>query len=705
MALRLTRDIVVRSKFLTRKNEKTGEIISVIAPNGLQIGLSGSDSVTSEFKSYGNSHFYSGLSGSLTRLTDGTSYLIAGSNVTITSASNGAVTISHADATGNPGGSTTQVQFNDDGAFGGNADFIFNKVTGDVKIGGVAGTSELQFRAQTQKIYSPLADTLAIDATNQVQILSGGAVTSFNEAGGNDVSFYVSGSVGSKDSSDRGTAVFGGDMVVSGGMYINLSSNAAADFRVETDGEDEALFIDASSNTLFINRGATSFITIVKNTADEVLAVKSQGLVINENGNSTVNTRIETNNKTHAVFVDAGTDQVLILSGGAAASANESTGTDVAFYVSGSRESAFTSVRGTSLFGGDLITSGNIGLVSNDPDTAYSPAMTFRRISASPEDGDELGRISFQGRNDADELITYSRMTAEINDASNGSEDGVIIFEVQRNGTARSALELKNNEAVFNNGAQDINFRIESDTDTYAFFMDAGNNYFALGQASPGAPAGSDAFLTVSGSIGKKGTVDDYSVVALRGDTHVSGSLYVSGTAPSATTMPKFSVGCSPTTPPKTALDVTYDYTTHTFENQLADGEGGGQRLLYGVFTGTTAAGDLCYLSTGAAWINAAANATATSGSLMGIALDADGGADEGLVLLRGFAKIPSSIINGTPTIGLPMYASNDTAGEIDTALPSTSADVVRIVGYCVDTDSSDVLLYFDPDKTWVTVA
>ena len=38
-----------------------------------------------------------GLSGSLTQLVDGTSYLIAGNNITITSASNGAVTI---DATG-----------------------------------------------------------------------------------------------------------------------------------------------------------------------------------------------------------------------------------------------------------------------------------------------------------------------------------------------------------------------------------------------------------------------------------------------------------------------------------------------------------------------------------------------------------------------------------------------------------------------------
>ena len=47
-----------------------------------------------------------GLSGSLTRLSDGTSYLIAGSNVTITSASNGAVTIA---ASGGGGGTSLTV--------------------------------------------------------------------------------------------------------------------------------------------------------------------------------------------------------------------------------------------------------------------------------------------------------------------------------------------------------------------------------------------------------------------------------------------------------------------------------------------------------------------------------------------------------------------------------------------------------------------
>ena len=43
-----------------------------------------------------------GISGSLTKLADGTSYLIAGSSVSITSSSNGAVTISSTAAAGNP---------------------------------------------------------------------------------------------------------------------------------------------------------------------------------------------------------------------------------------------------------------------------------------------------------------------------------------------------------------------------------------------------------------------------------------------------------------------------------------------------------------------------------------------------------------------------------------------------------------------------
>lgn len=55
-----------------------------------------------------------GLSGSLTRLVDGKSFIEAGANITVTSASNGAITI--VGAGGSAAGSDTQVQYNDGGS-------------------------------------------------------------------------------------------------------------------------------------------------------------------------------------------------------------------------------------------------------------------------------------------------------------------------------------------------------------------------------------------------------------------------------------------------------------------------------------------------------------------------------------------------------------------------------------------------------------
>lgn len=56
------------------------------------------------------------MSGSLTNLSDGSSYIIAGTNVTVVTGSNGAVTIS---STSSPGGANNSVQYNSNGSFAG----------------------------------------------------------------------------------------------------------------------------------------------------------------------------------------------------------------------------------------------------------------------------------------------------------------------------------------------------------------------------------------------------------------------------------------------------------------------------------------------------------------------------------------------------------------------------------------------------------
>jgi len=99
---------------------------------------------------------------------------------------------------------------------------------------------------------------------------------------GNDNNFWVSGSIGSKDSSTRGTAVLGGDVVTSGSMYIEgdiyLGPPASAATRLYHAGNTDTYFAMYSNdsfefviggiNYLKMKEGATDWIEFNKNNAD-----------------------------------------------------------------------------------------------------------------------------------------------------------------------------------------------------------------------------------------------------------------------------------------------------------------------------------------------------------------------------------------------------------------------------------------------------
>ena len=141
------------------------------------------------------------------------------------------------------------------------------------------------------------------------------------------------------------------------------------------------------------------------------------------------------------------------------------------------------------------------------------------------------------------------------------------------------------------------------------------------------------------------------------------------------------------------------------FTTQLTSNEGFGEILKFGDTSVT--AGKLYYLNTSGGWTEARANnATTGAKELLTVALGTGIASDVGM-LLNGFARIDSTLVNGTPNEGLPVYVCDDTAGEYDMTAPADSGEIVRIVGYCIDLDSStsDILLYFDPDKAWVELA
>ena len=154
----------------------------------------------------------------------------------------------------------------------------------------------------------------------------------------------------------------------------------------------------------------------------------------------------------------------------------------------------------------------------------------------------------------------------------------------------------------------------------------------------------------------------------------------------------------------------TYDFHGVRFEQTYdASDEASGTILKYSPGADETPAGsELLYLHTDGTWNQAQADDVATGASQL-LAVGLGFSARTVGVLLEGFVRIASTEILNVPgsgaVDGLPVYVSDTAAGHFDFTAPSDSNDFVRIVGYAIDDDSNDVLIYFKPDNTWVQIA
>ena len=156
----------------------------------------------------------------------------------------------------------------------------------------------------------------------------------------------------------------------------------------------------------------------------------------------------------------------------------------------------------------------------------------------------------------------------------------------------------------------------------------------------------------------------------------------------------------------RSKINKIYDFHATTFENSYAADAGSGTIIKYSPASSSSLNGsEIYYLRSNGSWAQADADSASSSGPcILGVGL---GGDPQTVgILLKGFVMVASTEILNTPTNvdGLPVYIST-TAGHFDFTAPSGSGDVVRIVGYAIDDHLGDVLIYFDPDKTWVEIA
>ena len=146
-------------------------------------------------------------------------------------------------------------------------------------------------------------------------------------------------------------------------------------------------------------------------------------------------------------------------------------------------DGAITSSTGMTITTADNTT--QMTLTSTDADASVGPVLDLYRNSSSPADGDRLGSMTFRGRNDNSQDVTYATFRAFASDVSDGSEDTEFEFTTILAGSEVARMTAVATATVFNEHSADIDFRVESNDDANMFFVDAGNNRIGVRKSAP----------------------------------------------------------------------------------------------------------------------------------------------------------------------------------------------------------------------------
>jgi len=144
--------------------------------------------------------------------------------------------------------------------------------------------------------------------------------------------------------------------------------------------------------------------------------------------------------------------------------------------------------------------SAQLNLTSTDTDANNGPRLVLQRDSSSPADNDVLGQIEWYGENDASEAIEQAKITAIAIDVTDGSEDAALNISTKINSSTKSRIYMPPTETVFNEESVDVDFRVESDGNTHALFVEGSSGHLYIGKSSSSS-AVAGTFIQSTGGI------------------------------------------------------------------------------------------------------------------------------------------------------------------------------------------------------------
>jgi hypothetical protein len=198
-----------------------------------------------------------------------------------------------------------------------------------------------------------------------------------------------------------------------------------------------------AGSIIMVTEGTVNADTQWKLTTDDPITIGSTALTFARNGNNA-----------YGVFAVAG--QSDIVADGVGDTLTVVAGTNIALTTNAGTDTltitpSLTPALTTATFT-NTTTNDTILLTTTEDSSTAAPVITMKRNSASPADADYLGQLKFQGENDADQEVVYAKITGKIQDASDGSEDGIIEFANSKAGSNTITARLRSDSLQLLNG-------------------------------------------------------------------------------------------------------------------------------------------------------------------------------------------------------------------------------------------------------------
>ena len=240
---------------------------------------------------------------------------------------------------------------------------------------------------------------------------------------------------------------------------------------------------------IMITEGTTYADTQWKLTTDDPITVGSTTMTFARNGNAAFGV-VAVSGQSDLVSDTIG--DTLTVVAGTNLTATTAAGTDT-ITLTPSLAPALTSATFTNTSTGDTLL-----LTTSEDSSTAAPVITMKRNSASPADADYLGQLKFQGENDADQEVVYVKITGKIQDASDGTEDGLLEFANMKAGSNNINMRLRSDSLQLLNGT---NLQIREQQDARFYDSDS-SNY--IGFKAPSTVASDvDYILPADGSNGQ----------------------------------------------------------------------------------------------------------------------------------------------------------------------------------------------------------